>query len=126
MEGGITMENPSMPKTSVKMRDLVIAVGGPLEAAENRKGWLVRVSERAGISYRVVAAAFYGEQMGQETETKLKLAAGKYEAEILADRFEHLARSLRHRDADFHLADIAALVDAARALRGLGSSKTDE
>lgn len=102
------------------MRELVIAVGGPLEAGENRKGWLARVSRRAGISFRVACAAFYGEQMSQTTKNKLKTAAGKYEAETLANRFEHLAQSLGHRDADFHGADVAALIDAARRLRGLG------
>lgn len=109
-----------MEKASAKMRDLVIAVGGPIGALENRKSWLARVAERAGLSVRVVKAAFYEEQLSAETKHKLRLAAGKHEAENLAVQFEHLAQSLNVRDQDFHGEDIAALVYAARALRGLG------
>lgn len=111
-----------MEKDSTEMRELVTAVGGLLEEGENRKSWLVRVSECAGISFRVAAAAFYGEQMSKETENKLKAAAGIHEAQILARRFEHLVTSLSHRDQDFHGEDIAALVHAARLLRGLGGA----
>jgi hypothetical protein len=106
------------------MRDLVIAVGGPLLPGENRKGWLGRVAKWAGISPRVASAAFYGETSSRGAAAKLKAAAGRYEAENLARQFEHLAMSLNVRDADFHSPDVSALLDAARALRGLDRTRT--
>jgi hypothetical protein len=101
------------------MRDLVIAVGGPLRAGENRKAWLARVAGLAGLSERVARAAWHGETQSRRAAQKLKEAAGKYEAEQLATRFDGLASALALRDADFHCEDVLALVDAARALRGL-------
>lgn len=100
-------------------RDLVVAVGGPLEAMDSRKSWLSKVAERSGLSLRVVKAAFYGEKLSRETEHKLKQAAACHEAANLAGRFEHLASSLRVKDEGFYQSEIVALVDAARALRGL-------
>lgn len=107
------------------MRNLVIAVGGPMEATDNRKRWLQRIAERTGLSLRVVKAVWHEEQISAETERKLKLAAGKHEAANLAVRFEYLAQSLRHRDQDFHGEDVAALIHAAHALRGMGGTGTD-
>jgi hypothetical protein len=104
------------------MRELVAAVGGPMFPGENRKCWLARVAQVAGLSPRVVSAAYYGETSSRIAAAKLKAAAGRYEADNLARQFEHLAHSLDVRDADFHSQDIAALVHAARALRGLGGS----
>lgn len=101
------------------MRDLVIAVGGPMRPGENRKAWLARVADLAGLSERVARAAWHGETQSGRAAAKLQAAAGKYEAENLAAQFAGLAQSLAARDEDFHRADIAALVDAARALRGL-------
>lgn len=106
------------------MRELVIAVGGDLAPGENRKAWLARVAEWAGISPRVAAAAYYGETNSRTAAKKLKAAAGRYEARKLARQFEGLARSLNTRDADFHREDIATLVDAARALRNLDRTGT--
>lgn len=100
------------------MRNLVIAVGGPLEATESKKSYLWRVAEITGLSFRVIAAAFYGEQLSPQTEQKLKAAAGRHEARILASRFESLAQSLGTRDPDFHSADIDAFRQMAVRLRG--------
>lgn len=103
-----------------KMRELVEAVAGPRPAGE-RDRWFAKAANLAGITYRQVRAVFYGEIKDPEHKAirSLKKAAGQNEAAELAHRFEHLARSLDHRDSDFHSADIAALIHAARALRGL-------
>lgn len=111
-----------MKTEKASMRELVIAVGGPLMADENRKSWLDRVADLAGISPRVARAAFYQEPTSREVAAKLKAAAGRHEARNLARQFEGLASSLNVRDADFHSDDITALVSAARALRGLDRS----
>ncbi len=105
-------------KTS--MRELVIAVGGMLDPArENKKSYLTRVAKAAGISIRMAFAAHYDEPVGKDTARALKLAAGKHEAQQLAQRFEGLAMALNVRDEDFHRDDVSALISAARALRGL-------
>ncbi len=101
------------------MRELVIAVGGPLRPTENRKGWLCRVAAVAKISVRSAKAAFYREPTSARVREKLRAAAGKHEATNLAHRFESLAQALNVRDQNFHGEDIAALLNAARALRGL-------
>ena len=104
------------------MRNLVAAVAGPRQWGDTRESWLARAARRAGVSYRQAKALFYGEIIDADHRTarRMREAAGQHEAEQLAQRFEALAGSLQSRDADFHCSDVAALVDAARALRGLG------
>lgn len=109
-----------------EMKDLVMAVGGPLEANENRKGYLTRVSAAAQISFRAAKAAFYGEPTSKAIAQKLKLAAGRNEARNLAARFESLAHSINIKDADFYSEDAAALINAARLLRGLDRTGTND
>lgn len=106
------------------MRELIAAVAGPVEDFDNRKSWLARAADEAGVSYRAIKTLFYGERHPPNPEVvrKLKEAAGRYEAQRLAERFEGLARSLNVRDEDFHREDVSALLSAARALRGLDRS----
>lgn len=105
-----------MEKTS--MRDLVMAVGGPLMANENRKSWLLRVADWTGLHPRVVKAAFYQETESEEVALKLKAAAGRAEAHNLARQFESLASSLETKDASFFSPHADALRDMARTFRG--------
>lgn len=106
------------------MREWVAAVAGPMAWSENRKGWLARAAREAGVSVRAAKALFYGEITDPEHKAarRMKEAAGRHEARNLASQFESLAHSLNVRDADFHSSDIAALVSAARTLRGLDRS----
>lgn len=108
------------------MRELIAAVAGPRQWGDTRESWLARAARRAGVSHRQAKALFYGEIIDADHKTarRMREAAGQHEAEHLAQRFEALADSLQARDQDFHCSDIAALVDAARALRGLGRSRT--
>lgn len=116
-----------MKREKSSMRELVFAVGGIERPGENRKSWLARVARAAGISPRSAAAAFYGELRGEMhragVEAKLKAAAGKQEAKDLATRFENLATALDRGNADVDSDTIAALVSAARLLRGLDRSR---
>lgn len=111
-----------------KMRELVAAVAGPKTEFDNRDSWLSRAARRAGISYRQARAVLYGEISDPDHKAvrKLKEAAGRHEAGQLANKFESLAGALNIRDADFHGADVAALLHAARALRGLDRAGTDD
>jgi hypothetical protein len=109
-----------------KVRDLIAAVAGPRTDNDTRETWLRRAARMAGTSYRQAKALFYNEIADpyHPTITKFKEAAGKHEARIMAEQFERMAVSLDHRDSDFHSQDIAALLGAARALRGLDRSGT--
>lgn len=115
-----------MKMEKCSMRELVMAVGGPLPPGENRKRWLARVAQIAGLSPRVAAAAFYGETSSRTVAEKLKKAAGKYEAENLARQFEHLAESLQVRDEDFYRAHADTWRDIARSLRALARANGGE
>lgn len=110
----------------VNVRDLIAAVAGPMGASDNRKSWLARAASESGVSFRLIKALFYGERKPcAKTIAKLKEAAGRYEAQRLAERFDGLAHALDMRDADFHGEDVAALLNAARALRGLNRTGDD-
>ena len=111
-----------MSKEQSSMRDLVIAVGGPLSPGENRKSWLARVAREAGLSPRVARAAFYQETTSRKAAAKLKAAAGNHEVRNLARQFEGLATSLEVRDEAFHRAHTDALRDIARTLRSIDSA----
>lgn len=120
------MPNKSFGKET--MRELVAAVAGPRQWSDNRKSWFDRAARRAGVSFRQVWAVYYGEITDPEHRTvlRMKTAAGRHEAQSLADRFQHLAGALNQRDADFHSEDINALLHAASALRGLAGPGTDD
>ncbi len=112
----------------VSMRELVAAVAGPRMDTDTRDSWLRRAARNAGSTYRQAKALFYGEitDPHHRTVSKFREAAGRHEARNLAAQFESLANALNIRDADFHSADRDALISAARALRGLDRTGTDE
>ena len=114
-----------MSEKASKMRELVIAVAGP--GGGNRKSLLARAARNARVTYRTAKSIFYGDITDPEHKAvrRMKLAAGQHEAEQLAERFEGLAVALDARDADFHSADIVALIHAARALRGMARTRDD-
>lgn len=114
----------------VCMREAVAVVAGPREFGDNRKSWLARAARRANISYRAAKQLFYGEITDPEHKAARRMVEaarqhGAIEAQGLADVFERTAAAMRLTDPDFYGADVAALVDAARALRGLDRSRDD-
>lgn len=113
-----------MDKSSTSMRNLVRAVGGPLQEGENRKAWLARVARIADVSWRVARAAFHGEQMSLKTMNKLQQKAGIYEAEFLASRLDSYIATFRPRE-DADLAAVDALRGARDQLRLLGKATRD-
>jgi hypothetical protein len=118
----------SEKSSEVRMRELVAAVAGPVLPSDNRESWLRRAAHRAGTTYRTARALWYGEIVDpyHRSVTRFREAAGRHEARNLAVQFESLAHSLRLRDEDFHSQDIAALLNAARALGGLDRAGTDK
>lgn len=108
------------------MQELVAAVAGPRQWGDTRQSWLARAARRAGISYRQAKSLFYGQTgVNHDAARKMREAAGRHEARNLAGRFEGLANALVVKDEDFYSSDVTALLDAARALRGLDRSRID-
>lgn len=102
------------------VRNLVALVAGPRLWSDTRESWLQRAARRAGISYRQVKAIWYGEITDNHHRSVrlLQDAAEKYGA---------IAHAIMAKDADFHVEDIAALLDLARQLRSkAGTNDTDE
>jgi len=122
----------SLEKSSAaSLRELVAAVAGPRSWSDTRESWLARAARRSTISFRQIRAIFYGELIDPDhpAARKLRDAAvrlGRSETADLAGRFETVTRALAAADADFYRADVAALLSAARALRGLDMAQGDE
>jgi hypothetical protein len=119
----------SEKSSEAKMRDLIAAVAGPVQLSDNRKSVLSRAARNSGLTFRQVKALFYGEITDpyHRAARKLKDAAvqaGRKEARSLAAQFETIAGGLNARDEDFHREDVAALIGAARLLRGLDRTGT--
>lgn len=120
-----------MEKSSeASMRDAIATVAGPRQWADTRESWLARAARRAGVSFRQAKALFYGEitdpnHLVARRFRDAALEIGRKEARSLADQFESIAGAMNASDQDFYRADIAALIDAARALRHLDRPGTE-
>lgn len=109
-----------------EMRELVAAVAGPREFSDTRESWLNRAARRAGITYRSAKAVFYAEITNpRHPAIRLLQHAADKRAGTLASSFEAIARGMESTDADFYRADIAALINTVRALRGLDRARDD-
>lgn len=97
-------------------------IAGPRLANDTRESWLARAARRAGITFRQCKALYYGEMIDPKVSVAIGVVAAaqaaRREASALASRFENAAGGLNAIDKDFHGADIAALIYAARRLRG--------
>ena len=110
-----------------RMRELVSAVAGPRQWSDTRESWLARAARKTGISYRTIKAVWYGEITDKDHPAVqlLEHAAGR-RAEVLAGKFESIARGMEATDEAFYREDIAALVHTARQLRGLDMPRDDQ
>lgn len=92
------------------VRELIAAVAGPRQWSDTRESWLARAARGARLPYRTIKALWYGEitDVNHRSARLLRDAAEKY---------ENIASALNQSDAEFHCADIAALLDMARKLR---------
>lgn len=74
--------------------------------------------------FRTVKGLWYGEiddpehWAARDIRRAAELISARNEASSLASQFESIAGALNARDPDFHSADIAALIDVARKIRG--------
>jgi hypothetical protein len=106
---------------------LIEDVAGPMRANETRERWLDRAARKSRLSYRQIKSLYYGQSKDPRISTAIRIldAADKArkEAAVLATQFELLAGSLNaQKDSDRYSSDVLALINAARALRGLAGA----
>lgn len=109
---------------ALEMRRSITALAGPRGWSETRERWIERAARRAGITYRQAKSLFYGECPDPRASVveRVRDAAARLarkEAVDLASKFETIAMAINATDENFHRETVAALVDAARLLRGL-------
>jgi hypothetical protein len=106
---------------------LIEDIAGPMRSNETRERWLDRAARKSQLSYRQVKSLYYGQCKDPRTSITVRVldAADKArkEAAVLATQFELLAGSLNaQKDSDRYSSDVLALINAARALRGLAGA----
>ena len=113
--------------SDVQWRDEITIIAGVYQPSDTRESWLARAARKAHISFRQAKAFWYGECTDPRYSVALRVRSAadqaRKEAAQLASQFESIAGGLNARDPDFHVHEIVALIDTARALRGLGHAK---
>ncbi len=109
-----------------EMRNAIAIVAGPKDWGDTRESWLARVPRKVKtVSFRTVKALWYGEILdvdhwaARDIRAAATLIEARKESNSLATQYESIAGGLTATDPDFHSADVAALLHAARILRGL-------
>lgn len=112
---------------SVNWREEIAWIAGPFGYQDSRESWLQKAAQRAGVTFRTAKSLFYGDKTNPKHDVgeRIRKAAedARVEARALASQFETIAGGLHAKDQDFYGEDIAALISAARTLRGLDSSR---
>lgn len=108
---------------TLNWQPIIGQVAGPMQSGDTRESWLARAARRSRVSYRQIKSLWYGQTLDPRTSVALSvLVAAKKardEASDLASQFESIAGAMNATDADFFGPEVLALIDAARALRGL-------
>lgn len=108
------------------MRKEIAIVAGPKDWGDTRESWLARVPRKVQtVTFRTVKSIWYGEindpqhWAAREIKRAADIIEARKEATALAANYQQIAQRLVSNDPDFFSSDIAALVHAARILRGL-------
>ncbi len=108
-------------------KELVEEIAGPPPAYGERARWLYRAARECKLSTRQIEALWRGECKDPKFSISIKVLAAavraRKEANEAAAKFENLAGSLHAKDKDFYSADVLALIDAARRIRGMGRTE---
>ena len=105
-------------------KHLIGEIAGPMKSNETRERWLDRAARKSRLSYRQIKSLYYGQCEDPRTSVTFRVLTAaeksRKEAGQLASQFEALAGSLHAQEnSDRHSSDVLALINAARALRGL-------
>ena len=111
---------------TLNWREYIAQAAGPMKIGDTRESWLARAARASRVSYRQIKSLYYG----QTNDPKASIAIGilcaaekaRSEASDLASKFESLAGQINATDQNLYSADVLALINAARALRGLDSA----
>lgn len=112
--------------SAVTFKDDIATLAGPLQPSDTRESWIARAARKARITFRQAKALWYEETTDPKYSVAVNVRSAaeqaRKEAGELASRFESIAGGLNAKDQDFYSADVSALIDAARALRGMDSA----
>lgn len=110
----------------MSVRDAIAVVAGPRDWGDTRDSWLASAARKSKtISVRMMRSLWNGEIDDEahwavrEIRRQAAIAQARREALNVAEQYETIAARLGANDPDFHSQDVAALVHAARILRGL-------
>ncbi len=114
----------------MSVREAIGVVAGPREWGDTRESWLARAARNTGtVSVRMMRSLWSGEihndshwaaREVRRCAADIKSRKEARQAALdLAATYEGIAEGMNATDSDFHSEDIAALVHAARVLRGL-------
>jgi len=105
-------------------KEIVEEIAGSASAYGGQVVWFFKAARACGLSARQIEALWRGEYKDPKFSISVKVleaaARARKEANDLATKFETAAGALHAKDQDFYGADILALVDAARRVRGMG------
>jgi len=114
------------------VREAIGVVAGPREWGDTRESWLASAARKTKtISFRTMRSLWSGEIADdnhwavREIKRQASISAARKEANNVAAQYESIAERLVANDPDFYSSDVAALVRAARILRGMDSSGND-
>lgn len=112
------------PALELNWAELIGQIAGPMKTTDTRESWLARAARKSKLSCRQIKSLYYGTSKDPRTSTTIAVltAAEKARKEAcqLASQFESLAGSLNaKKNPDRHSTDVFALINAARALRGV-------
>lgn len=113
----------------MSVREAIAVIAGPREWGATRDSWLVTAARKTKtISARMMRSLWNGEISDdshwavREVRRQAAIAQARKEALNVADQYEKIAEQLVTANPNFDRADVAALVRAARLLRGLDCS----
>ncbi len=109
-------------KMTTRQAMIELAGAPPMNGEQPR--WLRDIAKRLGSSYRTARSLWLNEKPEthwavMQLRREATLEKAKREATLLASKFESIAGSLNAKDQDFYSADVAALIHAARVIRGM-------
>lgn len=110
----------------MSVREAIGVVAGPREWGDTRESWLASAARKTKtISFRMMRSLWSGEIADEnhwavrEIKRQAAISTARKEARNVATQYESIAERLVSTDPDFYGSDVAALVHAARILRGL-------
>lgn len=117
----------------MSVREAISIVAGPRNWGDTRDSWLARASDKLdGVSFRTLRSLWYGTIRNaedhwatRELRRQAELIEAREEAKTLASDYEKIARGM-NESSNFCSEDVAALVAAARILRGLDRTGNSE